>query len=193
MTTRALTKPLAGVGEDGAAPLHLSRCVRPWCGFGNPCRRRPAVASIRGNPDEHLEPPGHICPQGSDRLGAGSTRTPEPHPAPDDQGRRPVAGGQAGTAALPPLHRSCWAPVIEEVRAIGAVPRCYTPATRLAHSFSLGRYTGVLAWHCRAIPLQLTRRAPSEPVAERICRRTLNVRRAGGASRYPTIEHTDLA
>jgi anaerobic selenocysteine-containing dehydrogenase len=94
------------------------------------------VASIRGNRDDTWSH-GHICPKGA-TLGAV-------HEDPD-RIRRPMikVDGQWQEVSWDAAFRRCTellAPVIER-HGIGAVT-CYT-GNPLAHSFSLGRYTGVL-------------------------------------------------
>ena len=94
------------------------------------------VASIRGNRDDTWSH-GHICPKGA-TLGAV-------HEDPD-RIRRPMikVDGQWQEVSWDAAFRRCTellAPVIEKY-GIGAVT-CYT-GNPLAHSFSLGRYTGVL-------------------------------------------------
>jgi len=94
------------------------------------------VASIRGNRDDTWSR-GHICPKGA-TLGAL-------HEDPD-RIRRPMVkvDGQWQEVSWDAAFRRCTellTPVIEE-HGIGAVT-CYT-GNPLAHSFSLGRYTGVL-------------------------------------------------
>ncbi len=94
------------------------------------------VASIRGNPDD-VWSRGHLCPKGVS-LGAI-------HHDPD-RIRTPMikVDGQWREVDWDTAFRRCTellAPVIAE-HGIGAVT-CYT-GNPLAHSFSLGRYTGVL-------------------------------------------------
>jgi anaerobic selenocysteine-containing dehydrogenase len=94
------------------------------------------VASVRGNRDDTWSR-GHICPKGA-TLGAL-------HDDPD-RIRRPMVkvDGQWQEVSWDAAFRRCTellAPVIEK-HGIGAVT-CYT-GNPLAHSFSLGRYTGVL-------------------------------------------------
>ena len=94
------------------------------------------VAGIRGNRDDTWSR-GHICPKGA-TLGAL-------HEDPD-RIRRPMikVDGQWQEVSWDAAFRRCTellAPVIEK-HGIGAVT-CYT-GNPLAHSFSLGRYTGVL-------------------------------------------------
>ncbi|WP_370581572.1 molybdopterin-dependent oxidoreductase [Mycolicibacterium sp. BK556] len=94
------------------------------------------VASIRGNPDD-VWSRGHLCPKGAS-LGAI-------HEDPD-RVRAPMikVDGQWQEVSWDAAFRRCTellAPVIAE-HGIGAVT-CYT-GNPLAHSFSLGRYTGVL-------------------------------------------------
>ena len=132
--TTALTKPLAGVGEDGR---HLYTCplCEAMCGLEIHVSDG-RVASVRGNHDDTWSH-GHICPKGA-TLGAL-------HEDPD-RIRRPMikVDGQWQEVSWDAAFRRCTellAPVIEK-HGIGAVT-CYT-GNPLAHSFSLGRYTGVL-------------------------------------------------
>lgn len=132
--TADLGVPLAAPGQDGR---HLYTCplCEAMCGLeihvdgGH-------VASIRGNRDDTWSH-GHICPKGA-TLGAL-------HEDPD-RIRRPLikVDGQWQEVSWDAAFRRCTellAPVIEKY-GIGAVT-CYT-GNPLAHSFSLGRYTGVL-------------------------------------------------
>ncbi|MGV0788944.1 molybdopterin-dependent oxidoreductase [Mycolicibacterium sp. XJ2] len=132
--TADLGLPLAAPGQDGR---HLYTCplCEAMCGLeihvdgGH-------VASIRGNRDDTWSH-GHICPKGA-TLGAV-------HEDPD-RVRRPLVkvDGQWQEVSWDAAFRRCTellAPVIEKC-GIGAVT-CYT-GNPLAHSFSLGRYTGVL-------------------------------------------------
>jgi anaerobic selenocysteine-containing dehydrogenase len=132
--TTGLTKPLAGVGEDGR---HLYTCplCEAMCGLEIHVKDG-RVTSIRGNRDDTWSH-GHICPKGA-TLGAV-------HEDPD-RIRRPMikVDGQWQEVSWDAALRRCTellAPVIEKY-GIGAVT-CYT-GNPLAHSFSLGRYTGVL-------------------------------------------------
>jgi anaerobic selenocysteine-containing dehydrogenase len=132
--TVGLTKPLAGVGEDGR---HLYTCplCEAMCGLEIQVDGG-RVAGIRGNRDDTWSR-GHICPKGA-TLGAL-------HEDPD-RIRRPMikVDGQWQEASWDAALRRCTellAPVIQK-DGIGAVT-CYT-GNPLAHSFSLGRYTGVL-------------------------------------------------
>jgi len=132
--TTGLTKPLAGIGEDGR---HLYTCplCEAMCGLEIHVEDG-RVASIRGNRDDTWSH-GHICPKGA-TLGAV-------HDDPD-RIRRPMikVDGQWQEVSWDAAFRRCTellAPVIEKY-GIGAVT-CYT-GNPLAHSFSLGRYTGVL-------------------------------------------------
>jgi anaerobic selenocysteine-containing dehydrogenase len=132
--TTGLTKALAGVGEDGR---HLYTCplCEAMCGLEIHVEAG-RVASIRGNRDDTWSH-GHICPKGA-TLGAV-------HEDPD-RIRRPMikVDGQWQEVSWDAAFRRCTellAPVIEKY-GIGAVT-CYT-GNPLAHSFSLGRYTGVL-------------------------------------------------
>jgi anaerobic selenocysteine-containing dehydrogenase len=129
-----LDKPLAGVGEDGR---HLYTCplCEAMCGLKIHVEHG-RITSIRGNPDDAWSH-GHICPKGA-TLGAV-------HEDPD-RIRRPMikVDGQWQEVSWDAAFRRCTellAPVIEKY-GIGAVT-CYT-GNPLAHSFSLGRYTGVL-------------------------------------------------
>jgi anaerobic selenocysteine-containing dehydrogenase len=126
--------PLAGVGEDGR---HLYTCplCEAMCGLEIHVEDG-RVASIRGNRDDTWSR-GHICPKGA-TLGAIH--------ADPDRIRRPMikVDGQWHEVSWDAAFRRCTellAPVIEK-HGIGAVT-CYT-GNPLAHSFSLGRYTGVL-------------------------------------------------
>jgi anaerobic selenocysteine-containing dehydrogenase len=132
--TTGLTKPLAGVGEGGR---HVYTCplCEAMCGLEIHVEDG-RVASIRGNRDDTWSR-GHICPKGA-TLGAI-------HEDPD-RIRRPMikVDGKWQEASWEAAFRRCTellAPVIEK-HGIGAVT-CYT-GNPLAHSFSLGRYTGVL-------------------------------------------------
>lgn len=132
--TTGLTKPLAGTGEDGR---HLYTCplCEAMCGLEIHVSGG-RVASIRGNRDDTWSR-GHICPKGA-TLGAV-------HEDPD-RIRRPMikVDGQWQEVSWDAAFRRCTellAPVIEK-HGIEAVT-CYT-GNPLAHSFSLGRYTGVL-------------------------------------------------
>jgi len=132
--TTGLTKPLPGVGEDGR---HLYTCplCEAMCGLEIHVSDG-RVASVRGNRDDTWSR-GHICPKGA-TLGAL-------HDDPD-RIRRPMVkvDGQWQEVSWDAAFRRCTellAPVIEK-HGIGAVT-CYT-GNPLAHSFSLGRYTGVL-------------------------------------------------
>lgn len=132
--TTGVTKQLAGVGEDGR---HLYTCplCEAMCGLEIHVDAG-RVASIRGNRDDTWSR-GHICPKGA-TLGAV-------HEDPD-RIRRPMikVDGQWEEVSWDAALRRCTellAPVIEK-HGIGAVT-CYT-GNPLAHSFSLGRYTGVL-------------------------------------------------
>jgi anaerobic selenocysteine-containing dehydrogenase len=132
--TTGLTKPLAGVGEDGR---HLYTCplCEAMCGLEIHVEDG-RVTSIRGNRDDTWSH-GHICPKGA-TLGAV-------HEDPD-RIRRPMikVDGQWQEVSWDAALRRCTellAPVIEKY-GIGAVT-CYT-GNPLAHSFFLGRYAGVL-------------------------------------------------
>jgi anaerobic selenocysteine-containing dehydrogenase len=129
-----MTKPVAATGEDGR---HLYTCplCEAMCGLEIEVSDG-KVASIRGNRDDTWSR-GHICPKGA-TLGAL-------HEDPD-RIRRPMikVDGQWQEVSWDAAFRRCTellTPVIEE-HGIGAVT-CYT-GNPLAHSFSLGRYTGVL-------------------------------------------------
>ncbi len=132
--TTGFTKPLADIGEDGR---HLYTCplCEAMCGLEIQVEGG-RVAAIRGNKDDTWSH-GHICPKGA-TLGAV-------HEDPD-RIRRPLVkvDGQWQEVSWDAAFRRCTellAPVIEKY-GIGAVT-CYT-GNPLAHSFSLGRYTGVL-------------------------------------------------
>ena len=132
--TTGLTKPLAGVGED-ARHLYTCPLCEAMCGLEIHVSDG-RVASVRGNHDDTWSH-GHICPKGA-TLGAL-------HEDPD-RIRRPMikVDGQWQEVSWDAAFRRCTellAPVIEK-HGIGAVT-CYT-GNPLAHSFSLGRYTGVL-------------------------------------------------
>lgn len=128
------SQPLAAVGEDGR---HLYTCplCEAMCGLEIHVANG-RVASIRGNRDDTWSR-GHICPKGA-TLGAVHED--------QDRIRRPMikVDGQWQEVGWDAAFRRCTellAPVIEK-HGIGAVT-CYT-GNPLAHSFSLGRYTGVL-------------------------------------------------
>jgi anaerobic selenocysteine-containing dehydrogenase len=132
--TSELTKPVAATGDDGR---HLYTCplCEAMCGLEIQVQRG-KVAGIRGNRDDTWSR-GHICPKGA-TLGAL-------HEDPD-RIRRPMikVDGQWQEVSWEAAFRRCTellAPVIAK-HGIGAVT-CYT-GNPLAHSFSLGRYTGVL-------------------------------------------------
>ena len=132
--TAELSKPVAGVGEDGR---HLYTCplCEAMCGLEIQVDGG-RVVSIRGNRDDTWSR-GHICPKGA-TLGAV-------HEDPD-RIRRPMikVDGEWQEVSWDAAFRRCTellAPLIDE-HGIGAVT-CYT-GNPLAHSFSLGRYTGVL-------------------------------------------------
>ncbi|HEV7852007.1 MAG TPA: molybdopterin-dependent oxidoreductase, partial [Mycobacterium sp.] len=132
--TAGLTGPVAATGEDGR---HLYTCplCEAMCGLEIQVEGG-RVASIRGNRDDTWSR-GHICPKGA-TLGAL-------HEDPD-RVRSPMikVDGQWREVSWDAAFRRCTellAPVIEN-HGIGAVT-CYT-GNPLAHSFSLGRYTGVL-------------------------------------------------
>ena len=132
--TIAGTNLLAGTGEDGR---HLYTCplCEAMCGLEIQVQDG-QVAGIRGNRDDTWSR-GHICPKGAS-LGVV-------HHDPD-RIRQPMikVDGQWKEVSWDAAFRRCTellAPVIEQ-HGIGAVT-CYT-GNPLAHSFSLGRYTGVL-------------------------------------------------
>ncbi len=132
--TAGLDKPLAATGEDGR---HLYTCplCEAMCGLEIQVEGG-RVAAIRGNRDDTWSR-GHICPKGA-TLGSL-------HEDPD-RIRRPMikVDGQWQEVSWDAAFRRCTellAPVIDKY-GIGAVT-CYT-GNPLAHSFSLGRYTGVL-------------------------------------------------
>lgn len=132
--TADLTTPIAAPGRDGR---HLYTCplCEAMCGLEIHVEGG-RVAGIRGNPDDTWSR-GHICPKGA-TLGAV-------HEDPD-RIRRPLikVDGQWQEVSWDAAFRRCTellAPVIDK-HGIGAVT-CYT-GNPLAHSFSLGRYTGVL-------------------------------------------------
>ena len=132
--TAGLDKPLAATGEDGR---HLYTCplCEAMCGLEIQVEGG-RVAGIRGNRDDTWSR-GHICPKGA-TLGAL-------HEDPD-RIRRPMikVDGQWQEVSWDAAFRRCTellAPVIDKY-GIQAVT-CYT-GNPLAHSFSLGRYTGVL-------------------------------------------------
>ena len=136
MTSVSAEQPnlLAGVGEDGR---HLYTCplCEAMCGLEIQVDGG-RVAGIRGNQDDTWSR-GHICPKGAS-LG-------KVHEDPD-RIRHPMikVDGQWQEVTWDAAFRRCTellAPVIEKY-GIGAVT-CYT-GNPLAHSFSLGRYTGVL-------------------------------------------------
>ena len=132
--TADVSRTLADTGEDGT---HLYTCplCEAMCGLEIEVKDG-KVAGIRGNRDDTWSR-GHICPKGA-TLGAL-------HEDPD-RIRRPMikVDGQWREVSWDAAFRRCTellAPVIEK-HGIGAVT-CYT-GNPLAHSFSLGRYTGVL-------------------------------------------------
>jgi anaerobic selenocysteine-containing dehydrogenase len=125
---------LAATGQDGR---HVYTCplCEAMCGLEIQVSGG-RVASIRGNPDD-VWSRGHLCPKGAS-LGAI-------HDDPD-RVRTPMikVDGQWQEVSWDAAFRRCTellAPVIAE-HGIGSVT-CYT-GNPLAHSFSLGRYTGVL-------------------------------------------------
>ncbi|MCV7343556.1 molybdopterin-dependent oxidoreductase [Mycolicibacterium rhodesiae] len=125
---------LAAIGHDGR---HLYTCplCEAMCGLEIQVSDG-RVDSIRGNQDD-VWSRGHLCPKGAS-LGAI-------HEDPD-RIRKPMVkvDGQWQEVSWDAAFRRCTellAPVIAE-HGIGAVT-CYT-GNPLAHSFSLGRYTGVL-------------------------------------------------
>jgi anaerobic selenocysteine-containing dehydrogenase len=126
--------PNAAPGEDGR---HLYTCplCEAMCGLEIQVKNG-RVAHIRGNPDD-VWSHGHICPKG---VSLGSV-----HEDPD-RIRRPMIkiDGQWREVSWDAAFHRCTellAPVIEKY-GIGAVT-AYT-GNPLAHTFSLGRYTGVL-------------------------------------------------
>ncbi|QEN16703.1 molybdopterin dinucleotide-binding protein [Mycobacterium sp. ELW1] len=132
MTTEKIE--LAAIGQDGR---HLYTCplCEAMCGLEIQVSDG-RVDSIRGNQDD-VWSRGHLCPKGAS-LGAI-------HEDPD-RIRTPMikVDGQWQEVSWDAAFRRCTellAPVIAE-HGIGAVT-CYT-GNPLAHSFSLGRYTGVL-------------------------------------------------
>ena len=132
MTTEPIE--LAPIGQNGR---HVYTCplCEAMCGLEIQVSDG-RVASIRGNPDD-VWSRGHLCPKGAS-LGAI-------HEDPD-RVRAPMikVDGQWQEVSWDAAFRRCTellAPVIAE-HGIGAVT-CYT-GNPLAHSFSLGRYTGVL-------------------------------------------------
>jgi anaerobic selenocysteine-containing dehydrogenase len=132
--TLAQTNLLADAGADGR---HLYTCplCEAMCGLEIHVDGG-RIASIRGNRDDTWSH-GHICPKGAS-LGAV-------HEDPD-RIRRPMikVDGQWQEVSWDAAFRRCTEllkPVIDRY-GIGAVT-CYT-GNPLAHSFSLGRYTGVL-------------------------------------------------
>ena len=132
--TIELTGALAPTGEDGR---HLYTCplCEAMCGLEIDVAGG-RVRGIRGNRDD-VWSGGHLCPKGAS-LGAV-------HEDPD-RIRRPLikVDGQWREVDWDTAFRRCTEllkPVIDE-RGIAAVT-AYT-GNPLAHSFSLGRYTGVL-------------------------------------------------
>jgi anaerobic selenocysteine-containing dehydrogenase len=128
------TTPLAGVGEDGR---HVYTCplCEAMCGLEIRVENG-QVAGIRGNREDTWSR-GHLCPKGASLSAL--------HEDPD-RIRRPMikVDGQWQEVSWDAAFRRCTellAPVIEKY-GIGAVT-AYT-GNPLAHSFSLGRYTGVL-------------------------------------------------
>jgi len=124
----------AATGEDGR---HLYTCplCEAMCGLEIEVADG-RIAGIRGNPDDTWSR-GHLCPKGAS-LGAI-------HEDPD-RIRNPMikVDGQWQEVSWDTAFRRCTellAPVIAE-HGIGALT-CYV-GNPLAHSFSLGRYTGVL-------------------------------------------------
>lgn len=125
---------LAGIGQDGRH-LYICPLCEAMCGLEIQVSDG-RVESIRGNSDD-VWSRGHLCPKGAS-LGAI-------HEDPD-RIRTPMikVDGQWQEVSWDAAFRRCTellAPVIAE-HGIGAVT-CYT-GNPLAHSFSLGRYTGVL-------------------------------------------------
>ncbi len=132
--TTGLVAPLARTGEDGR---HLYTCplCEAMCGLEIHVEGG-RVTGVRGNRDDAFSH-GHLCPKGAS-LGAV-------HEDPE-RIRRPMikVDGQWQEVGWDAAFRRCTellAPVITE-HGIGAVT-AYT-GNPLAHSFSLGRYTGVL-------------------------------------------------
>ena len=132
--TAAPVAPLAATGEDGR---HLYTCplCEAMCGLEIHVDGG-RVTGIRGNRDDSWSH-GHLCPKGAS-LGAV-------HEDPE-RIRRPMikVDGRWEEVSWEAAFRRCselLAPVINE-HGIGAVT-AYT-GNPLAHSFSLGRYTGVL-------------------------------------------------
>ncbi|CAN5382551.1 molybdopterin-dependent oxidoreductase [soil metagenome] len=132
--TPGVSLPLAPVGADGR---HLYTCpfCEAMCGLEIQVDEG-RVAGIRGNRDD-VWSRGHLCPKGTS-LGAL-------HEDPD-RIRTPMikVDGQWQEVSWRRAFERCTellAPVIEKY-GIGAVT-AYT-GNPLAHSFSLGRYTGVL-------------------------------------------------
>ena len=173
--TAGVTKPVAGVGEDGT---HLYTCplCEAMCGLAIQVEGG-KVAGIRGNREDTWSR-GHICPKGA-TLGAL-------HEDPD-RIRRPMikVDGQWQEVSWDAAFRRCTellAPVIEK-HGIGAVT-CYT-GNPLAHSFSLGRYTGVLLG-MSGIPLSYSpgdrRPVAEEPVVAPDVRRLVDVSRCPTSS-----------
>jgi anaerobic selenocysteine-containing dehydrogenase len=124
----------AATGQDGR---HLYTCplCEAMCGLEIEVADG-RIAGIRGNPDDTWSR-GHLCPKGAS-LGAI-------HEDPD-RIRTPMikVDGQWQEVSWDAAFRRCTellAPVIAQ-HGIGAVT-CYV-GNPLAHSFSLGRYTGVL-------------------------------------------------
>ncbi|MFZ4371784.1 MAG: molybdopterin-dependent oxidoreductase [Mycobacterium sp.] len=124
----------AATGQDGR---HLYTCplCEAMCGLAIEVADG-RIAGIRGNPDDTWSR-GHLCPKGAS-LGAI-------HEDPD-RIRTPMikVDGQWQEVSWDAAFQRCTellAPVIAEY-GIGAVT-CYV-GNPLAHSFSLGRYTGVL-------------------------------------------------
>ncbi|MCV7217783.1 molybdopterin-dependent oxidoreductase [Mycobacterium crocinum] len=125
---------MAGIGQDGRH-LYICPLCEAMCGLEIQVSDG-RVESIRGNSDD-VWSRGHLCPKGAS-LGAI-------HEDPD-RIRTPMikVDGQWQEVSWDAAFRRCTellAPVIAE-HGIGAVT-CYT-GNPLAHSFSLGRYTGVL-------------------------------------------------
>jgi anaerobic selenocysteine-containing dehydrogenase len=134
LTTAGLTEPPAGIGEDGR---HVYTCplCEAMCGLEIQVDDG-RVSSIRGNRDDSWSH-GHLCPKGASLGGL--------HEDPD-RIRHPMikVNGQWQEVSWEAAFRRCTellAPVIEKY-GISAVT-AYT-GNPLAHSFSLGRYTGVL-------------------------------------------------
>lgn len=133
MTAR-VPLPLASVGEDG---LHLHTCplCEAMCGLEITVSEG-RVSRIRPDPEDAWSK-GHICPKGASLAGL--------HDDPDRL-RRPVikVDGQWQEVSWDTAFRRCTellTPVIQE-HGIGAVAAYIGNPS--AHTFSLGRYVGVI-------------------------------------------------